>query len=286
MFLNTKKYSGLYFCYECERNTFSEGYGSSSCKDCATGYATGGEGYSACDYTQFGYSFYFVFTPYASYIWLFECPKGARCEGNLELPRPKADYWVDKTNSAYAFKIYPCTRSTCKSKFLTSNNTYFYYSPLPDSACWNYEQYNNTIQGQGFRKLSDNYDFSTCDYSDDNLLCTKGAGGPLCGSCFDGYVYSRSTDQCEECISVGNNISLIIFVILIALLLITLLYIEFGKDFLQLRKYSVIQFLIHLESGSLKVLIIYCCCHSCCSTSSVLYFVLLSPICYSFMFKK
>ena len=46
---------------------------------------------------------------------------------------------------------------------------------------------------------------SVGDCDPNALLCTKGAIGPLCGSCSDGYTFNSALSLCVECGSSSNT---------------------------------------------------------------------------------
>jgi serine/threonine protein kinase len=120
------------------------------------------------------------------------------------LPAPLEGYWSDRSKNEYAGFIYRCSRNTCRGAAKESGE-------LHDEACWI----------GGGRRLSTS---TTCD--PDELLCTPGAEGPLCGSCSSGYVYSATTRQCIGCGELGRGgatfaIGVVVVIAIIALAAVT-----------------------------------------------------------------
>jgi hypothetical protein len=99
------------------------------------------------------------------------------------LPVPLEGYWSNRSKDKYAGFIYRCQRNTCKGAAEESGEVH-------DEACW--------IGGGNHSSTSTN-----CD--PDELLCTPGAGGPLCGSCLSGYVYFETTRLCTDCEELGRG---------------------------------------------------------------------------------
>ena len=86
----------------------------------------------------------------------------------------------DRSRYTFAKDIFECSRSTCKGPSLVSSNDtasarrrLAIETVHPDDlACWRQEAFENaSLTTKG-----------TCSDSD-AILCTEGAGGPLCGTC-------------------------------------------------------------------------------------------------------
>jgi hypothetical protein len=138
-------------CTDCVSGSFSASNGASVCSNCdsiGSGF-TSSQGSANCSLCLSG----FYLDPIE--FTCRECESNILCptfSGNA-LPTPKADYWMDthalKSFAGASVDIYRCPRLTCKG------------STPEHSACW----------------LPDN--ITTCNR--DELLCTNGATGPLCG---------------------------------------------------------------------------------------------------------
>jgi hypothetical protein len=162
-----------------------------------------------------------------------KCPQNAVCLGDDYLPIPDKGYWVDHDAYEYAADFYKCFRDTCIGGLKFDNLT-----------CWK------------IGVLESVY----CDA--DQMQCKDGSEGPLCGSCSHGYVYRGSLNTCARCEGAQLQ-SLIIFGCMLFLACIgSLAYYQ--KDSFLLSRMTALQFLFHLESGSLKV--------SSCFSSLLFYF--------------
>ena len=123
-------------------------------------------------------------------------------------------------------ELFPCARLTCKG------------SEPAASSCW---------------ESTDNV--TRCD--SDELLCTKGARGPLCGSCTDRYFFSPESGECKEC---GESVSAIVIIIVAALLSVVLIGRNCTAYFKRrvprcLRLSWFLGILSHVDGGSWKVIL-------------------------------
>ena len=148
-------------CQPCTEGKFADSNGSLACTDCALGRSSSG-GSGECALAAPGY----YLTSGGDYL---ECPRGSSCLGGNEMPRPNAEFWVDRSDLNFAGNIYKCPRRTCKGV----------EDPEVDSTCWT-----GPTPGE-------------CD--SDALQCADGAGGPLCGYCKNYYVYSAAEQTCVKC---------------------------------------------------------------------------------------
>ena len=96
------------------------------------------------------------------------------------------------------FTLYRCPRATCKGSSPNSGKS-------AQAACWSA------------------VNLTSCD--GDDLLCSDGAKGPLCGACDDGYLYSLTKRVCVECGSYGRP-AIAFLAVLAFLLAFAVAYIE------------------------------------------------------------
>ena len=131
------------------------------------------EGSTVCDLAD---THYYLSDPtlakYAADPVPNECPENANCFGGLLAAAPKAGYWSDRAAWGYTSEVYECVRSTCKGTEI--NNA------TGNQSCWHLMWFPDT----------DDFDDASFTFDDDDgcndqgkLMCTKGASGPLCGTC-------------------------------------------------------------------------------------------------------
>jgi len=203
-------------CLKCEAGKYADTLGSVSCTSCEVGYDSQ-EGSSDCVLAKATY--YLAYNP--NNLDSKICPGHATCVGGYRMPIPGDGYWVDRSKYAYAGSIYKCARGTCH------RNSF-------NSTCW------------------DNTEFDNSDCVSDDMQCSDGAGGPLCGSCLDGHVFQAVSNTCDDCDGVQFTSYLSIGIILF-LFLIVVIYFATGDRF-GILEWEPVRFLLNIERGSLKVL--------------------------------
>jgi len=203
-------------CIDCDAGKYIDTSKASTCTSCPIGYDSE-SGASECDLAQEGY--FLSYPDSNSEI----CPNHAICYGINQVPVPVKGYWIDHSSHKYSSEIYKCSRETCRSN---SHN----------SSCWDLNEFVN--------------DSATCDF--DELQCTEGAGGPFCGSCLSGYVYQGISNSCEKCES-AQGTSYFAFGIVLLCFVMIFVYFQSG-DYFEIKQWSPIKFLLHLDTGCLKVL--------------------------------
>ena len=131
-------------CSLCPAGKFSSSDASIVCQSCASD-RTCEPGKAACDLAAAT----FFFEPASR---TFEkCPKGAYCAGSEYLPRPLQHYWVERSLNLSS-QLFDCRpRDTCSGG-------------VDYGSCW-------TISG-----------YSATDCTGDEVQCTEGAYGALCGN--------------------------------------------------------------------------------------------------------
>jgi hypothetical protein len=102
------------------------------------------------------------------------------------------------------------------------------------SACWTFPAYNHSLQYQ-------------CDQ--DDLLCTEGASGPLCGSCTEGYVYRGETKTCSTCGSAKTFAFTVVGIVGGILFVVAVSTLAYRNHWIDLSRLHLDSF----DSGSLKV---------------------------------
>jgi hypothetical protein len=95
------------------------------------------------------------------------CPDHATCRGRDAKPIPDEGYWVSYDSVEHAHRIFECHKGTCAGGGDT------------DSRCWTTANY------------------SKCDA--DELQCSEGATGILCGACEAKFTYNKINNACVEC---------------------------------------------------------------------------------------
>jgi hypothetical protein len=82
-----------------------------------------------------------------------------------------------------------------------------------------------------------------------------GSVGPLCGSCDVNYVYRSAKNKCEKCDQAQFS-SYVVIGVLVVFVMFVAIYMKRGHNF-DIRNVSLIQFLLHIDGGSLKVIYIF-----------------------------
>jgi len=169
------------------------------------------------------------------------CERGAECVGGGYLPYPKRGYWMDREAKTAKGSIYSCTWNTCigyqkKTKLEYDDDGAF--DNLLD-LCW------TAASGGSLNKTKCN---------SDELMCSEGSTGPMCGSCQEKWRYDQTTGQCEKC----NEIFWIK-----ALSILSVIVIVIGLTRLSIHGYVICPSRIHrlfiffttrIDRGILKVL--------------------------------
>jgi hypothetical protein len=140
---------------------------------------------------------------------------------------PANGYWIDQLSYEYAGIVNKCTRDTC-------------FSQVSNSSCWDVHRFTNSTTPRG----------DNCN--SDELQCSEGAGGPLCGSCRDGYVFQSVSKTCEQCGAV-QAVAYISLGVVIFVCMLILVYLKMGDHF-GIVEWQPVQYLLNFERGSLKVL--------------------------------
>ena len=220
---------GMGECFACAEGTFANDIGAFVCTPCATNYDSL-PGASSCNIAE---QFYFL-DP-AEQFKARPCPESATCEGKLQMPRPNKNFWVDRSAVEYASKIYPCHRLACTGAAAQTNGT----------NCWAVEAYNSSS------KL-----FSLENCESDSLLCLRGSGGPLCGSCMDGFTFNSAISICVECTDSTNTTPIIVMSIL-GFIFVGVAVLHFRGIKLRcsaMPNIPCLSILMHIDTGTLKIL--------------------------------
>ena len=101
------------------------------------------------------------------------CPEGTKCAGGEAQPAPVRGYW-SKYDSATGEQAYQCHRKTCKGP-------------------------GNQLDDERVLACYSGANYSSHKCVADELLCTEGAFGIMCGSCKIGYTYSSFSRKCVGC---------------------------------------------------------------------------------------
>ena len=88
-------------CESCEEGKYSASEGELVCESCAQG-TWSSDGSSKCELAADNY----YLDPKSKEST--PCPDNMECEGNLALPRPRTDYWVDRKLLEFAAIAYQC----------------------------------------------------------------------------------------------------------------------------------------------------------------------------------
>jgi len=201
-------------CNDCEAGKYAPEAASSSCVNCAaTHWSSAGS--TICDLAFTGY---YISSNGVS----FDCPKYATCYGGKMTPIPDRGYWVDHKNLEYAGNIFKCPRKTCKGGGYNS------------SSCW----------------LMNHFNTSECNEAD--LQCTKGASGPICGSCLSGFLFRSAINACEACGSINSYSYVVIGIAMIAILVYFGFY--YLVQYCDMKDLAMFQILSYLDNGCLKVI--------------------------------
>ena len=101
------------------------------------------------------------------------CPEGTKCAGGEAKPAPVRGYW-SKYDSATGEQAHQCHRKTCKGP-------------------------GNQLDDERVLACYSGANYSSHKCVADELLCTEGAFGIMCGSCKIGYTYSSFSKKCVGC---------------------------------------------------------------------------------------
>jgi hypothetical protein len=102
---------GQTFCHECFSGYYMDKFGYSACLPCPSLALDSLVGSSVCDRAAVDY--FLDPTAADGVVSSLPCPSGGRCEGGVQLPRPHADYWIDRSSFKRAKVAHKCFRSTC-----------------------------------------------------------------------------------------------------------------------------------------------------------------------------
>jgi hypothetical protein len=208
--------TGQTSCKNCEAGKAAASWSTDSCSTCSLG-ASSFAGSSVCSVADSGY--YISQKTGQSE----KCPSHSTCAGGLYTPIPYDGYWVDHSDQAYAGVIYPCSRATC-------------YPTNTNGSCWKVKTFNA----------------SQCNR--DDLQCIEGSGGPLCGSCLEGYVYRSAINKCTTCKSSQGLLFAVITLFSVAVLLAIVLF-EVNRRFKLIKKVrKALEVFSFVDGGSLKVI--------------------------------
>ena len=226
--LGTWSPSGQSQCTACEEGKYAAAEASSSCSECALG-TDSAPGASECALAAGGYY------PDPSGVGTAECPLNAVCRGNDEMPLPLEGFWVERRALKFAGNVFRCPRQTCTG---ASEEQPGGRRLTVGDSCWAKRSYS---PGSNL----------TCNA--DELLCTTGAAGPLCGSCVEGYSYSSSTLTCIECNDAGFHAALVIGACLVLGALALALFAGRLKVPAWLSRSWPVQTLRQIDGGALRV---------------------------------
>jgi hypothetical protein len=208
--------TGLSECFDCDAGKKASQKGTTSCSSCDLEY-TNLKGSGHCNHASSGY---YLSYPNKSSIL---CPAHTTCNGAVYLPIPDYGYWVNHDQYSYAGDIYQCSRDTCKG------------GAGINLSCWELDKFDE--------------DDEQCDIN--TLQCRDGSEGPLCGACSDGFVFRGNANACVAC--EGAQSESIVICICVGVLMTIIFVIYKKRDSLKTSKISALQFLLHIDSGSLKV---------------------------------
>ena len=173
------------------------------------------------------------------------------------MPYPAEGYWINRKSIAFAGFVEACPYATCpgfhaKAKELWKRGKI--QSPADATRCWT-KSSNGTL----------------CSNSDD-LMCTAGSTGPLCGSCSTGFVYNAGMRGCVRCESSRNlaapitvSCVLLLFLVAVASRIAIVVSPRAKACFEILRKKCTGGKMLHIASildsidqGTVKVLLMSC----------------------------
>jgi len=188
-------------CIVCSPGSANPSRGQTSCPVCPASQTSSNESIH-CDQAIVGYYIYnasdgnFVASP---------CPDDTICEGGYSFPVPQPGYWADRSKSKYLAFPYKCVRNTCEGAAEIIGTEVV----VTHSECWSQESVDN----------------GECD--SDELTCSEGSHGPLCGSCKSGYYFSAFALNCLECAQGSTtNTYIVLCVVLVIFVVLTLMYFE------------------------------------------------------------
>ena len=207
-------------------------------------------GADVCDLAAVGY-----FLDPANEFAATVCPENADCRGGLEMPRPKLNFWVDRSKAIYASSIYSCSRSSCIGATIDDDDNNDgsgvrrRLAAAPEvQNCWTIDAYNASSKSamQAAEEGGPCYE--------DTLQCTEGSTGPLCGSCLDGYTFNSALSQCVLCESASNLNPIIIMSSIGFSGLVAAVLRWRGFNLQKYVRLPSFPFLKHADKGTLKVL--------------------------------
>jgi hypothetical protein len=270
-------------CLACDKGKYQGSVGQSQCNDCSEGRYAASEAVTSCTSCELGKTslsgshlchlaaegYYVVeIASNGGEVITSSCEKHSACSGGMYTPVPVEGYWVDHSSLDYIANIYKCSRSTCKSGFVTS------FSSSSSSASFSSSSHSSHSSDSQQQQQHQCWNFNhfNSSYCAD-IQCSTGSKGPFCGSCSDGYIFSGANNACELC---GDAIatSYITFLSLLFLAACTAAYFYWLK--ISRRgggeeegnqsddDHIILEFLQQLDSGSLKVCVIATCSVSTC----------------------
>lgn len=137
-------------------------------------------------------------------------------------------HWVDRSKFKFAANVYVCSRQTC-------------IPATPEPGCWERSSYDQAAGEEAVELRS-------CDAEE--LQCSEGAQGPLCGSCAPLYVFSSEVKTCRLCSESGSESFLLVGVVGVCVVLIAFAQFS-GASWIQ--DSAWVRLLQSIDSGSLKV---------------------------------
>jgi hypothetical protein len=224
--------------------TYAPATGSDSCTKCDS-FVYSSSGATSCDLAVEGYYFPAKSYPQGS---IAKCPPNAKCAGGLEQPKPNRDHWVERRSPKYAHKIEHCPRKTCKGGADRDM--------VNGTSCWSVYFYNESWMrqyvGSGSGGGGDKELNSVCE--SDELQCLKGATGPLCGACLNGYIFSSSESQCVTCEEAWMG-GVIVFCVALVLIITIIIIFKNKRDFMAVfGRWWIVGIISNLDDGALRVL--------------------------------
>jgi len=199
-------------CISCPPGRAQPTEGASDCEDCAAGFFALRPGEQSCEPCAVGFTSH----PRAGnctlcepgYYWRFHdggdlsrsgsgrdgcrvCPAHARCDGQLQQPKPDEGYWLDRNSAAHANRVHRCLHfDQCKGVERED----------PFDPCWRAEN------------------FSSIQCPSDELQCVDGSEGILCGSCEVEHYYNQGSRECSRCTTQHAVVLVAVAVGIVALL--------------------------------------------------------------------
>jgi hypothetical protein len=157
------------------------------------------------------------------------CPTGGVCEGGTSLPYPQKGYWIDRTSYEYGDEVYRCIFDTCTG-----------FDPVQEldhraMDCWTMTGFNRSF----------------CE--GDQMMCSEGSTGPLCGTCIKGYHYDSGDRRCKNCLSsISSFVNISLFLLaMFGFIAAVNIWERVAHNNLA---FIVTTFFQNMESGTLKVI--------------------------------